>query len=478
MTRGSAGGSLPGVGRAALGGEGMGLLRGFRGLGLAAALLLGPPALAGADAPLACQDSGQCRARSGNGSVCQSGSCEPYRDETDLFIAVGLSEKKAARPKAFEPLLAVLPAFAYNPTVGFLFGAVGIFGIYLGDPETTTISNLQAMVLYTTKNQFITQINSTFLTEGNTWEFQGDWRFMLFNQDTFGLGTGHTPVSSGFTINGIGTTAAVDGAQPMNMNLLRFHQNALRKVWGELYVGPGVSFDRYYGIEDLRLDLGASPPSVTSHYAYSEIAGFGTKAYNSNGLSLNVLYDTRDSTINAYRGVYASVSYQWNPTWFGNSQAASFVSSEFRTYIGLSADVPRNVLAFWVFAQGQVSGTLPYLALPSIGWDARNRTGRGWVQGRFRGTAEIYTEAEWRFRITDNGLLGGVVFANLSTFTRPPVSYQGYVEAGESLFEHPEVAGGVGLRIMMNRQSRTNITLDLTVAQHTTGFYFGAGEAF
>jgi hypothetical protein len=31
---------------------------------------------------------------------------------------------------------------------------------------------------------------------------------------------------------------------------------------------------------------------------------------------------------------------------------------------------------------------------------------------------------------------------------------------------------------MMSRQSRTNITLDLTVAEKTFGLYFGAGEAF
>jgi hypothetical protein len=433
---------------------------------------------AGEEASTPCEDSRQCRARFGNGSVCPTGLCEPYRDETDLFIVVGLSEKKSARPKAYEPLLAILPAFAYNPTVGFLFGAVGLLGIYLGDPDTTTISNLQAMVLYTTKNQFITQLSSTFLTEGNTWQFQGDWRFLIFNQDTFGLGTGHTPVSQGFTINGIGTTAAVEGGQPMNMNLLRFRQNALRKVWGELYLGPGISFDRYYGIEDHRLDLAATPPVVTSHYAYSAVEGFGTKAYNTSGLSLNVLYDTRDSTINAYRGVYASLSYEWNPTWFGSSKESTLISSEFRTYLGLDPNIPRNVLAFWVVAQGQVSGALPYLALPSIGWDARNRTGRGWVQGRFRGTAEVYAEAEWRFRITDNGLLGGVVFANFTTFTRPAINYAGYSEPGESLFQHPQVAGGVGLRIMQNRRSRTNITLDLTVAAHTIGFYFGAGEAF
>jgi hypothetical protein len=454
----------------------------IREVGLAVFLLVVPLARAAGggtqDSPSPCADSGQCRERNGYGSVCSAGHCEPYRDETDLFIAVGLSEKQHARPKAFEPLLAVLPAFAYNPTVGFLFGAVGIFGMYLGDPDTTTISSLQAMVLYTTKNQFITQVNSTIMTERNTWEFQGDWRFMIFNQDTFGLGTGHTPVSQGFTLNGIGTTAAVQGAQHMDMNLLRFRQNALRQVWGALYVGPGVSFDRYYGIVDQQLDLSASPPVVTSHYAYSVLEGFGTKAYNTSGLSLNVLYDTRDSTINAYRGVYASLSYQWNPTWFGSSKDSSLLSAELRAYLGLSSAVPRNVLAFWVVAQGQLSGALPYLALPSIGWDAKNRTGRGWVQGRFRGTAEIYTEAEWRFRITDNGLLGGVVFANMSTFTRPAVNYLGYTEAGESLFEHPRVAGGVGLRIMQNRQSRTNITLDLTVAEKTVGFYFGAGEAF
>ena len=450
----------------------------IRELGFAMALLVARGAAGAEDAPTTCEDSDQCRRQLGYGSVCNGGRCEPYRDETDLFIAVGLTEKQQARPKAFEPLLAVLPAFAYNPTVGFLFGAVGIFGMYLGDPETTTISSVQAMVLYTTKSQFITQVNSTILTERNTWEFQGDWRFMIFNQDTFGLGTGHSPVSQGFTINGIGTTAAVEGAQHMDMNLLRFRQNALRQVWGGLYVGPGLSFDRYYGIVDQRLDLSASPPVVTSHYAYNSIEGFGTKAYNTSGLSLNVLYDTRDSTINAYKGVYASLSYQWNPTWFGSSKDSSFLSAELRTYLGLSSSVPRNVLAFWVIAQGQVSGALPYLALPSIGWDAKNRTGRGWIQGRFRGTAEIYTEAEWRFRITDNGLLGGVVFANMSTFTRPAVSIPGYTEAGESLFEHPRFAGGVGLRIMQNRQSRTNITLDLTVADKTVGFYFGAGEAF
>ena len=80
---------------------------------------------------------------------------------TDIRFVVGLSEKSPGLPKAYEPLLAFLPAFAYNPSVGFLFGAVGIFGIVLGDPDTTTISNVQAIALYTTKSQFISSITAT-----------------------------------------------------------------------------------------------------------------------------------------------------------------------------------------------------------------------------------------------------------------------------------------------------------------------------
>ena len=71
-----------------------------------------------------------------------------------------------------------------------------------------------------------------------------------------------------------------------------------------------------------------------------------------------------------------------------------------------------------------------------------------------------------------------MVFANFETFSSLPVSYLGFVSNGMNLFQTIAPAGGVGLRFMMNRQSRTNVTLDFTVAQGTFGVYFGAGEAF
>ena len=434
---------------------------------------------AGTPGPLTCTSSDQCAMRDGRGSVCEEGHCEPYQDATDLFVAVGLSQPSEAPPEAYKPFLTILPVIGSNPTQGVLAGVAVILGIYLGDPKTTTISNISANVLYTTKNQFLSGINSVLMLENNEWQLQGDWRFLVFNQDTFGLGTGIPPISTGFTLNGYGTTVAIEGAQPMDLNLIRIRENFLKKAWLDaFYLGPGFSFDRYYAIHDKLLNLSASPPVVTSHYAYSTVLGFNPAQYNISGLSLNLLWDSRDSTINPYRGTYASVSYQWNPTWLGSAKNSSVLTLEYRGYFGLDPAIPRNLIAVWFLMQTTVSGQLPYLGLPAIGWDSRNRTGRGYVQGRFRGTAEVYGEVEYRFRITRNGLLGGVVFANFETFSSAPVSYLGFFNQGQNLFQYLRPSGGIGLRFMMNRQSRTNITLDLTVAEKTFGLYFGAGEAF
>jgi hypothetical protein len=89
-----------------------------------------------------------------------------------------------------------------------------------------------------------------------------------------------------------------------------------------------------------------------------------------------------------------------------------------------------------------------------------------------------YGEVEWRFRLTNNGILGGVVFANVESFARPTFVASGVTLSGESLFQSARWGGGFGLRILMNRVSRTNITLDFAWGAGLFGIYFGAGEVF
>ena len=448
---------------------------------VAALLLAAAPSLAQEDAGVPAPDAAGPESSPGDGGVTAadtSAADAGYQDETDLFKAVGWGgQEKHARPEPFKLYPAILPAVGYSPSVGALIGVVGQFGMYLGDPDTTTISSLQATLLFTSKSQILFQVFSTVQTAGDLWQFVGDWRLLLYNQDTYGLGTGIPPIHNGFTLGGQGATAGIDGAQPMDFKLIRLREVALRRVWSDLSVGGGFAFDRYFDIVDKSLDLTASPPVVTSHYGYQTALGMPTGAYSASGPVLAVSWDSRDSTINAYRGVYALLSYQLNGEWAGSTRNSSLLNAEFRAYLPLSKDVPRNVLAFWVLASG-VIGDMPYLTLPSVGWDARNRSGRGYIQGRYRGTAMFYGETEWRFRITDNGLLGGVVFANVESFARPTFTLAGTTYAGESLFTSARFGGGFGLRIMMNRLARSNITLDFAWGAGLFGIYFGAGEVF
>jgi hypothetical protein len=198
------------------------------------------------------------------------------------------------------------------------------------------------------------------------------------------------------------------------------------------------------------------------------------------GLSLDALHDNRDSTINASKGDHGHAACRFNPPCLGSGQASTLLYGEFRAYAGLCEDVPRNVLAFWLIAQGVTGGHLPYLALPSITWDARSTTGRGYVQGRFRGTAEVYGEAEWRFGLSRDGFLGGALFVNAVTFSRPAVSLPacGNRQPAENLFRYLKPAGGSGLRFMTNKESRTNVRLDFAWGVDSFGVYLGAGEAF
>ena len=60
----------------------------------------------------------------------------------------------------------------------------------------TTISSASLLFLLTTNKQLVLQLGSTIMTSRNEWQLIGDWRFLLFNQQTYGLGTGPQAMSA------------------------------------------------------------------------------------------------------------------------------------------------------------------------------------------------------------------------------------------------------------------------------------------
>jgi outer membrane translocation and assembly module TamA len=182
-----------------------------------------------------------------------------------------------------------------------------------------------------------------------------------------------------------------------------------------------------------------------------------------------VLTDTRDVIANPYSGYYASMSIRYNPKIGRSSQTSTMLSYDLRYYLGLSQEKKRHLIAFWSWGTFVVGGEVPYLALPSIGWDTYNRSGRGYVQGRYRGLSMIYTEAEYRFPISNNGLWGGVAFLNCAFAS----------STDQHLFEEAAPAMGVGIRMKMDKRARINLTADIGVGlDKSSGIYFGMQEAF
>ena len=453
-------------------------LTGVLAVGAGASAQDAAPPVPEAAAGEACTSSEECASRLGYGNVCDDGRCRPYVSRTDVLGLLGLKDRSGPPPKPFQILPSLFPAIGYNPALGFLGGVYGGVGMYLGALADTTISNANVTALVTTERQVIVSLTSNVMTAGNQWELIGDWRYLLYNQPTYGLGTGPEASSSGEPLPGGKTAVAVTGSQPMDFDQFRFHELVLKRVAANMYVGGGYGLDHYAKIVDKDLDLASSPQRVTAAYAYAAHYGFDPSQYTVSGVTAAALYDSRDSTINPYRGYYGTLQLTVNPEFLGSSRSSTVVHAEFRTYVPMSVEVPRNVLAFWVYLDGVVDGALPYLALPATGWGPRQRNGRGYPQGRFRGPWEAYAEAEWRFQITNDGLFGGVLFANAESFSSPGFTSAGYVSPGVKVLEYLQPAAGLGLRILINRDSRTNLDLDVAFGQGFFGFWLNAGEYF
>jgi len=127
----------------------------------------------------------------------------------------------------------------------------------------------------------------------------------------------------------------------------------------------------------------------------------------------------------------------------------------------------QNTLAFWTYYWTVFGSAAPYLDLPAIGWDPYNRSGEGIDQSRYRGKSLFYFQGEYRRDITNNGLLGFVLFSNINT-----------VSGSGTFFSSWHPAAGGGLRIKFNKGSNTNIGLDYAVSKGYHTIVLNLGESF
>jgi hypothetical protein len=232
------------------------------------------------------------------------------------------------------------------------------------------------------------------------------------------------------------------------------------RVVKNLYAGLGYYYDQFWNIHEI------TPPAgvVTSFERYGL-----SKSETASGVALRLLFDSRKNQVNPANGFYANVVYRTNYKFMGSDGDWHSLLVDLRKYIKLTHD-GRHILALWHFDWLSANGgKVPYLLLPSTGWDDNFNTGRGYIQGRYRGQDMFYNEAEYRFAVSRNGLFGGVIFANAESFTRNFATRYNFIEPGY----------GAGIRIKLNKNSGANICIDYGFGtQGSQGLAVNLGEVF
>jgi hypothetical protein len=405
----------------------------------------------------------------GNDTLTINRNSISQKDLGDV-IRTALNKPPKVKPSG-EGSLLLLPIIGSNPATGFMLGVGGQYAFMM--PGSTLYSAFMGSVQVTTKSQFLFLLKNNIYTKGNRYFFSGDWRFQIFSQDTWGLGT-NSPDGGiiDYQYNLFGIQTSMDSlAQPMKFNFARLHQSVNLKIAEGFYAGLGYQYDSYFKIVDEKLRLNPGDSLITSHYAYNDKYGFNKDKYFSSALNINLIYDTRDNMINPYKGVYAVMSWRGGMKILGNKESTNTFNCEWRSFHGLSQSNPRHLIAFWLLGNFSKPGELPYMILPATSYDQRSRSARGYTQGRYRGNNFVYGEAEYRFPISKpGGVLGGVVFMNATSTNNEAQDLK--------LFESVRPGYGIGLRIMAQKDSRTNLAIDYGFGHKSSGFYLAASEVF
>lgn len=378
----------------------------------------------------------------------------PMQDVGDVIRMIFKKEKDSTKVKK-PSTVSILPSIGYNPSFGVVLGAKISAVKQYGDKSNTDLSAFGLEAIYTSRGVITAQARHNVFTNGNKWNFQGNWQLSKFLINDYGIGTGNKDYITDS-----------DSADLIRFRFIRLTEKVYRKISSHWFAGGGISFDIRSNIHDQQLESLSSSP----HLRYSQRNDFDSSKYSANGFFLSFQYNTREHPIRSYGGIYADFNLRFNQKWMGSTKNSIQLLYDLRKYFSLSKKNPEHVLALWHWASYTLSGTVPYLELPATGYDTYGRSGRAYTMGRFKGPEYADFEAEWRFPITKNKLLSGVAFINMQSASD---------DLSKKIFQYWATAGGAGLRILFNKESRSTICIDYARGSHkSSGFFFGLNEVF
>ena len=363
------------------------------------------------------------------------------KDLSDIVKKI-LHKKNGSAPAPKKTVL--MPVAGYSLATGFA-GAIAFNKVFYNSQQADQkTSSILCVPTYTQKKQFFVPLTVNIWSSGNKYNFITDFRYSQYPSIIYGIANDNYP----------------DTGYAIAYNAIKLHQVVQRQLAKNFYAGIGIYFDKYWNITATDSLVPYVKLQVTQlvHTKETAIAPV-----------LKLLYDSRLNQVNPRQGIYAAVVLRQNIAIPSQSNSWHSLVTDFRKYI----EFPKhstNIIALWNYNWLCPSNTaVPYLLLPSTGWDDNYNTGRGYTQSRFRGHSMFYNEAEYRARLTKNDLLHAVFFGNMQIFSGDL----------SKTYTQPQLAYGLGLRIKVNKFSDTNFCIDYGFGKNgSRGFFVNLGEVF
>lgn len=356
-----------------------------------------------------------------------------------LLAPAALAAQAASGDSSASLRIIPLPAVFYTPETKLGGGAaitvVKRRAAQAADDRPTTVT---AVALYTQLAQLNTGVGGDWWSRGNRWNVTSHAGFQRFPFTYFGTGS-----------------AVPDSGEQYTPRTLSLAAGAQRLVRRGVYVGASATWDDQTMLETEEggvLAAGTIPGSQ---------GGTVTTA------SALVTWDTRDNLYYAERGSFVRVEALGAGKVLGGDFAFRRVTLDARRYLALQRSRPGRQ-ARTLALQGVIAttgGTVPFDRLAQFG--GANLV-RGYYEGRFRDRASTAVQAELRQPVWRRvGVAAFVGAGEVGT------------GLGKLRLDEARMAGGVGLRIALDRKEKINIRIDQGFGEHGSGgTYFTLGEAF
>ena len=332
-----------------------------------------------------------------------------------------------------------LPMASYSTETDWLIGLTKINSFRIGtkDQSDTTIhpSEVTAMAYFTLNKQYKVLATADLMFGQNKYESYTQIGFIDFPNFYYGVGN---------------DTKLTDECMVEAEHIL-FEQSfgyKINKLW---YVGIKYHFINYLKVDTL---------SGSESCNHEIVDGISENKGVQSGLGLKINREARDNRFNAYRGSYLYFEYMNYGKWIGSKFNYHSLILDYRKYV---TPLKWLTIAGQFYAEAKF-GDIPVQSLSLMGGDNRMR---GIYIGRFRDKTMMEGQVEARFPIY--WIFGGTVFAGLGE-TAPAL--------GDYSLQGIKWTYGLGLRISVNKATRSNIRFDVGFFEYKPLYFFTFSEAF